>query len=266
MTSPTFTGQIVNPGIGHNAPPSDEQLLHEQLEKDHAEIVAAAQEHIKALAEPMPVCESQDDIIALTTRAAIMDACAKAMEKTREAVKEPFFKKGKWIDNFFNPKKVLLEAGVKKYKAAISDWQTREAKRIQDAADAQAKADREAASEKLNEAIAHEGQGNNASAAVSMTEAAKLEKTAGKSERAAINAPAAAKISVAIPGGGLAASVVKRWAGKILSREHLDLEKLRIHFTDDALQTALNKYVAAGGRDLLGAEIAENSSTSFKRS
>ena len=50
------------------------------------------------------------------------------------------------------------------------------------------------------------------------------------------------------------------WVGEVISIESLDLNALRFHISQDALQKAVNSFVKAGGRKIHGAKIYEESS------
>ena len=54
---------------------------------------------------------------------------------------------------------------------------------------------------------------------------------------------------------GSVASLKGRWVGDVTDRAALDLEALRHYLPVAALQTALNGFIKAGGRDLRGAVI-----------
>lgn len=58
-------------------------------------------------------------------------------------------------------------------------------------------------------------------------------------------------------GEGSISSVTETWIGSVISREELDLEALRDHIPMDALDKAVNSFVRAGGRELRGAIITE---------
>ena len=55
-----------------------------------------------------------------------------------------------------------------------------------------------------------------------------------------------------------------RWVAEITDKQKLDLEKLRPYLRLEHLQTALNGYMAAGGREITGAVIEERSTISVR--
>lgn len=60
---------------------------------------------------------------------------------------------------------------------------------------------------------------------------------------------------------GAVGSLRTAWTGDITDRETLDLEALRPHIALDALEKAVRAYVRAGGRDLRGANIYQDTRT-----
>ena len=54
-------------------------------------------------------------------------------------------------------------------------------------------------------------------------------------------------------------SLRTRWVGELDNKAELDLEALRPYLGVDLLQKAINAFVAAGGRELKGANIFEKS-------
>ena len=86
-------------------------------------------------------------------------------------------------------------------------------------------------------------------------EAVQISTQAQKTENLAVGK--ASKISK-VQSVSSSASVRSRWVGEIEDKSKLDLEALRPFLSDDALQKALNAYVAFGNRAMTGARIYED--------
>lgn len=92
-------------------------------------------------------------------------------------------------------------------------------------------------------------------------EANAAEDDANRTDRYANKAEKGAQVKGSIlsrtRGQGSTSSVTETWVGSVISREELDIEALREHIPMDALDKAVNAYVRAGGRELKGAIITE---------
>lgn len=89
-----------------------------------------------------------------------------------------------------------------------------------------------------------------------LEKAVKLEKQADRIEN---TASAAAQKEARVRGfGGSLSTVSNAWTGEVVSRAELDLEALRFHIPEDALNQAVRAFVKAGGRELKGASIYED--------
>ena len=112
---------------------------------------------------------------------------------------------------------------------------------------------------KLNEGDAArlEAEQNKAGADTAINQAVSTEKHAAKVEQSA-NAKLS-KLAQSRGVEGSTASLRTVWKGELIDRAALDLESLRQHLPESALQQAINSYVRAGGRTLKGAKIYEHS-------
>jgi hypothetical protein len=63
---------------------------------------------------------------------------------------------------------------------------------------------------------------------------------------------------------GSVASLRTYWDFADLERAALDLETLRSHLPQDALEKAVRSYVKAGGRELRGVRIFENTQAAVR--
>lgn len=237
------------PGIGHNAPPSPIEELRTELELETVKL-RARRDDLLAGADRLPeAIEDEDTAGRVTEFVRLVNACAKAAEDERKRRKEPFLEMGRAVDGFFRAITDPLASAADKGKRLLTAYQRRKAeeerrRREEEARKAAEEAARIAAemqsAEDLDAAIAREQQAKEAEKAAA-AKAAEMSRTRGDY--------------------GAVASLRTVWVGEIVNRDQLDLEALRPHLATDALQRAVNAFVRAGGRQLRGAKIYEQSQT-----
>jgi hypothetical protein len=237
--------------IGHNSPPVAEALADE-----HATLTARAASIVEA-ATRLPASVDDDETagrVADFTRQ--INACTKALDNARVSAKEPFLDGGRAVDGFFKKHSDPL-AGVKKKAQQLLDaFAQRKAdaerkKRAEEARLAREEADRLAAAVRteadLNRAVEQEQVARQATA-VAAAKPAEMVRTRGEQ-------------------GGLVTGRTT-WAHEITDIHAIPLETLRRHFTPDAIDAAVRKFVAAlsdadkakvrdGWQMLPGVKIAE---------
>jgi hypothetical protein len=106
-------------------------------------------------------------------------------------------------------------------------------------------------------AAAMEAAQQTETAAAIMDAAVIQEQTANRLDKEAEARPA--ELSRTRTETGALASLRTVWIGEIVDITALDLNQLRHHISPAALQTAINSFVKAGGRELAGAKIFEQS-------
>lgn len=241
--------------LGHNNPPTDEDALRDTLTTRSEDILKRAEELADA-ADRMPG-EIADDPTKnkFVDYLAIATAAAKNLEAARVNEKEPYLKLGRFVDGFFGTRRDRLDAAKAKANKILTAYlrkleaqereREREEKRIKD----------EAAAQALRDAQALEAQGKTAQAEEKITQAVIHEAEANKAgERAEGKA---SDLVRARGTAGNTAGLRTTWVGKVDDRAQLDIESLRSHIPADALQKALNSFIAAGGRELRGATIQQ---------
>jgi len=92
-------------------------------------------------------------------------------------------------------------------------------------------------------------------------DAVRHDKLAAKSERAADEK---GSLLSRTRGDASLASVTETYVGDVLDRDALDLETLRDHIPFSALEQAVNSFVRAGGRELKGARIYQQTKTAIR--
>lgn len=140
----------------------------------------------------------------------------------------------------------------------------REARRIQEEADKAAReSEREARriereAEENAKAADREAKETSREANRALDVAVRADKLATKAEKATHEK---GSILSRTRGDGSLSSVTETWVGSIISRDELDLESIREHIPFAALEQAVQSFVNAGGRELRGAIITEETKT-----
>lgn len=250
------------PAIGHNNPPrTPDEILRDCLTmraadilQNHANLVAAAQR------APLE-CKDEDTAEKMTSLIKLLADNKKALESARENEKAPFLSGGRTVDNFFKGYTEKLDnarAGVNKpLEGYLLDKAAKERKRLAD----EAEASRKQAAAELEAALQMENAGHAGFAESAMTQAAITENQAAKATQQSYARPAAL---ASTRSASATAGLRTRFVGVDIDREQIDLEALRQHIPVAALQTALNSFIAAGGRKIQGAVIKEETTTTIR--
>lgn len=245
-------------GIGHNNPPvSDAEALAARLAEDAAEVLKRAKDLLEASDRIPASFEDEDTAQKAAEFIKRVNTCKKALEDQRTKAKEPFLLSGRMVDTFFKAHDKSLDSAIAKAKAPL---------------DAFTKAKVEAERKRLAELEAQKRQEAEAMAAVAVAvshndvgagevafeDALEAELSANKLQ---VASQAKSGLAAVRTETGVTASIRTTWVGEVVDVSVLDLEALRFSIPAAALQTALNAYVRAGGRDLKGAKIFEKSET-----
>ena len=244
-----------------NNPPTDVDPLRDRLAEQHAALLKRRDELLAAI-ERAPELIEDDDLAGKMGDFSQKQiaGCLKALEGARVAEKEVFLSAGRTVDGFFQgiagplaKGKAIIDARRKVYldkKAAAERAARMEAERI--AREAADKAAREAA-----EKAAAMRKDEDLAAAVAAEDAARVARAAAEdATRAAAAKPA--ELSRVRGDYGSVSSLKQFWDFADIDRAALDLEKLREHLPQDALEKAVRSFVKAGGRELKGCRIFEN--------
>lgn len=245
--------------IGHNQPPTPTEILKSQLHERHQPLIDQA---VALLCEPkIAICEDEKTSGEITDLIGRLNKHRKVFEAQRESEKAPHWEACKTVDNFFKYQQDLIDKDVAarkpvldKYLKAKAEEEARERKRAADVAAAEAKKALEAA-----EYLESECQFQHVDGALN---------DAADAEAAAKEAAKAAEVKTSslgkTRGYSSSASLRTRWVGEVTGLGILDLESLRPHINAEALQKAVNSFVAAGGRNLRGASIYEKTETTIR--
>jgi hypothetical protein len=251
------------PGIGHNAPPNLADEMAGKLVEAYGSLTQRAADLTAAFARVPATVDNEDVKNKCSDFVKQLRAVVKDAESHRVAEKEPFLATGKRVDGFFkgiaDPLDAIATSVLKRMTAydkvkAEAERREREeeARRQREEADRLAKEAREKADAMKKE--------SDMAKALEAEEAAKAAAAAAaKAEKATtVNA---AELSRTRSAAGSVASLRTFWTFRDLDRATLDLETLRAHLPQAALDQAVRSFVKAGGRDLKGVVIFEDTET-----
>ncbi len=266
-------------GLGDNRPPVREVLaernedLRAWLEEEGTDLTERRDE-LLAATERAPTeiadeewCHKVEDLIKMIA------TCAKTAEARRVADKEPVLQAGRLIDGFYKSvgewpfKSSPLAKADKTLRGPLNVYLRKKAdaeRRAREEAERKAREEAERAAREVAARVKALKDEKDLEAAIAAEETAKQAAAdALKAQKAAeVNA---AELSRTRSDHGAVASLRTFWdfktEGDAAFRAGLDLEALRSHLSMDALEKAVKSFIRAGGRELCGVVIFENTST-----
>lgn len=248
--------------LGHNNPPSDEELLREHLLEVTTKGRGRYDELLLAVSRMPKECTTEEEAGKFADMVKLLKACEKDFESTRVNQKEPYLKLERAVDGFFKAYTEKLGNAAKLAKAPIDAYLKRKADEERRQREETARQAREEATRLEQEAQAQAAASMPAMAEETLTEAAIQDEVAAKAEKAAEAKPA--ELSRTRSGYGSVASLRTTWVGEITDRDKLDKAALWNLIPTDVLQKAVNAYVKMGGRSLAGANIFEKSEAQIR--
>lgn len=241
--------------IGGNNPPNDEELLRATLADRHAKALERAQTLIEAVERIPETCEDDTTAGKISDTMKMIAESYKTLEAQRVNEKEPYLKLGRSVDGFFKVTLDRLTQAKAKAQKPLDMFLRRKAEEERQARLAEAARLRQEAEAKAAQAAAEEQARMKAQAETTFVDARVTEQKAEAMQKSAEAKPA--EMAQTRSSTGSLATLRTRWVGELVDVAHLDLEALRTHINPDALQKAVNSFVAAGGRNLRGASIYE---------
>lgn len=247
-----MTDQITPTPMGHNNPPTDAEILKDKLSENNKDLLTRAEELIAAAERAPDTIDDDETKEKITSFLASIAKCEKSFEGRRVAEKEPYLTLGRVVDGFFKTQADRLAKARAKVKPALDKrllWEReQERKRIQEeAAEKKRLADEEAA-----RAAQLEAEQKPIAAEKQMDTAIQTEAQAARMEEKAVG-----KISVVSRASdGASANLRSIWKIEAIDRAKLNLELLRHHFTDDAIQAALNSLLRTMAKPVEGQPVA----------
>lgn len=239
-------------GIGHNKPP-----LRDLLTDSHSALIHRVTQLNAAFSRAPETVGDDDTQGKMGDYIKALTSCTKALEAARVAEKEPFLSASREVDGFFKQ----FTDGLGKIKATIERRVTvyltakaAEERRRREAVEREA---REAANKALAEAQAAEAANRKAEADVALDRATAAEAVAAKAEQAVYAKPA----EMARTRGemGSLSTLRTTWEAEIIDTAKIPLETIRAFIPRDAIEKGVKGFVRAGGRELSGVRIFEQS-------
>ncbi len=247
--------------VGHNMPPSDIEIVTERLAQKSTAIGTQLAQLKKT---PVPsVIEDERLAGEITETIKQIGVIKKEVGDIHKNTKAPYLECGKAVDAWKNGKEAeidLLRADYAKPLTAYLDKRAAEerARQIE-----QARIERERAEALAREAELTAKAGIAETADELLDAAISAEATANRIEDNAYTAkPTQLAKARSIYGSSAGQRLV--WVGVITNISALDLNKLRQNFADDDIQKAINRFIAAGGRELDGVEIKQQTQLSVR--
>ncbi len=257
------------PAIGDNLPPVDFDALTERLRESHQELIARNTELLEALDRVPEEFESEETANKAADFIKQLQAQLKNTEAIRVKEKEPYLDGGRRVDGFFKNLSDKIEAAKTTVTKRLTKWQIKvaEEERRQREAEAAEAAERARKAREEEERAAAEMAAKAAAEApeqdAAVTEAVVAEENRQAAEADAETARRAAEakpadLSRTRSAAGSVASLKREWTFRNLDRAELDLNELRYHIPEAALEQAVRSFIKAGGRKLDGVEIYED--------
>ncbi len=246
--------------IGHNQPPDDAGVLHIRLEEENRDIVARRDELLAAVDRIPAEIDNEDLAGKVAGFIKQIAACSKAAEAKRVGEKEPFLAQGRSVDGFFKSVTDPLGKAKREITHRLTLFQRRQAEEERRRREAEEARQREEAERLAREAAEREASAENdeeLAVAISAEELARQADADVEQARQDSNAKAA-DMSKIRDDHGAVSSLRTFWDFADLDRNAIDLDALRHHLSVDAIEKAVRAYAKAGGRELRGVRIFEN--------
>ena len=244
--------------LGHNKPPLPLAPTPEEVEGYLFDVSQQAIDSKKDLMQQKPesgfVIENEDQAEGLTSFIKKINSCKKDMESIRTDEKKPYLDITRTVDSFFKQHHQDLDVAKSLAQKPLNVWLQKKAQEEKERREAEAKRLREEAEQKAREAEQLAAADMDKEAEQTLKKAVQVE---GKADLYEKSAQSGKGLAASRGQDGGVASMRKKWVGEISDINHLDIEQLREYISRDALQQALNRFVATGGRNLRGASIYE---------
>ena len=243
----------------HNNPPSSAELLQSELAEKHYKILDGAANLVAAASRIPQVIEDDATAGKASDYIKMVTGSMKNLEAERVNEKEPFLSLGRIVDGFFKKRIDELTGAKLTASRPLDTWLKKKAaeeqrKRMEEAAELRRQQEEQEKAAKMLANAQMQSQADKM-----LDQALITEQVAKKAEASAVAKPA--DMAQSRGSSGARAALVTRWVGEVIDIGSLDLEALRFHINPEALQKAVNSFVAAGGRKMHGVKIYEKSET-----
>jgi flagellar biosynthesis GTPase FlhF len=253
------TATLEAPGIGHNSLAVGEDLI-DRLQMDHTDLLERW-DQLHASEARMPVIKDEESARKVSDYIDLINGLINRANAEHKKVKEPYLTGGRQVDEFFfrgvrDPATDLKKRVSMKLKAYMDERAAAE-RRAREEAERAAREEAERKAREAAEAAKSLQDESELEAAIAAEEEARQAEIAAAQARQAAAAKASELASV--KGTlGRTKSLKTFWDFADLNRDAIDLNKLRPYLPMDGLEKAVRAYIAAGGRDLPGVRIFEN--------
>lgn len=245
--------------IGHNSQ-VDVDLLHDRLHNEFQPLKDRRDELIAACERIPGEIKDEETAGRVADQIKQVSACIKTANGSRAQVKQPYLDGGRLVDTFFKGVTDPLDKAKKDVQQKLTVWERAKAaeeRRRREEAERKAREEAEAARKAAEEAAAKLESDDDLNGAIDAEEAAN--QAAADAARAEKEADAkAAALHTTRGDYGASSSLRTFWSFRNLNRDAIDLNALRPHLPQDALEKAVRAYIKAGGRQLTGVEIFED--------
>lgn len=233
-----------------------------RLQDDHAELAAHCQDLIRRANELPAAVETEEDLHKVADFVREVTNATKRAEKIRVDEKEPYLSAERAVDGFFNAIRNPLIKIKGALESAAGAYQRRKEAEERRAREEAARIAREKAEAEAREAarLAAERRRAEAEAANDRANEARIE---ARVATRATEAKPADLVRTRTDTGAMA-TAKSWWQGEITDARALDLETLRPFIPKAALEQALRGFIAAGGREIAGATIFEETKAVFR--
>lgn len=237
---------------GHNKPPAGFDAEHQaetiraRLTDEHADILGRKKDLLDAIARFPETVEDEETASRTADFIEQGRLFVRKAGDAREEAKKPYLNGGRTVDGFFKGITDPVARGFTIVKQRQEAFLRKKAEEERRRRQEEARRAEEEARAKAAEMQTHED----------LDEAVEAAKTAAKATKEA--GASAADMSRTRGDYGGVSSLRTYWTFANLDRAKLDLEALRPHFTDDALEKAVRAFIKAGGREIGGVRIFED--------
>ncbi len=253
--------------IGDNRPPeSDVDPLLTRLREDHTDLLTRRAELLGGISRAPDAIDDEETAGKLADFAEQINKFLKSAKTVHEGEKAPFLTAGRTVDGFWHSLIDDVEKGKKTINVVRKKYADQKAAEERRRREEEARLAREEEARLTREA---EDRAAAMAGAEDLDEAVRAEEAA---EQAKLDADKLAKDAGAKPAemgrsrgdyGGMT-TLKQFWDYADIDRATLDLEALRHHLPEDAIEKAVRSYIKAGwsggaiGRQIQGVRIFEN--------
>ena len=248
--------------IGHNSM-TELDIIRDSLTNEFTGLENRRDELIAATNRIPDEIEDAETEGRLTDHIGQINAAIKKSDASRKDRKEPFLAGGRLVDSYFAQITEPLKSAKAKALGVLTSYQRKQAaeeRRRREDAERKAREEAEAARKAAEEAEAVLKNDDGLDAAIEAEERAK-QAAADAAKTAKDAAAKAAAMHTSRGDYGASGSLRTFWTFKNLNRANLDLEALRHHIPEDALEKAVRAFIKTGAHELKGVEIYEDTQT-----